>query len=131
MPPYLEPEVTTISDLVASYSERVTATRYELLFILYQAYCEVYPNKDKLLEFDKFAYWGEILLTDFDEIQKNFVDAEKLFVNYDRYKVISTDYLTDEQKEEIKKITALPFIEALFTISRIWKPSKCQPLGDG
>ena len=125
-PPYLEPEVTTISDLVASYSERVTATRYELLFILYRAYCEVMAGKENILTFDKFAYWGEILLTDFDEIQKNFVDAKNLFVNYDRYKGISADYLTDEQKEVLKFYFGddFNFFGASGDVYAFWKHTK-------
>ena len=100
--PYLEPEVTTISDFVASFSDNAPATRYELLFILYNAYKDVLTQKGRaqsITPFDKFAYWGEMLLNDFDEIDKNLVNAEQLFVNYERFKEIQSDYLTKEQKD--------------------------------
>lgn len=101
-PPYLEPEVTTISDFVTSFSHSVVTNRYELLFILYNCYVKVMNGKESTLPFDKFAYWGDILLNDFDEINKNLVDAKMLFVNQKRWREIESDYLTAEQKEILK-----------------------------
>lgn len=54
---------------------------------------------------DDFYYWGELLLSDFDDIDKNMVDTDNLFVNLSDIKAINSrfDYLTEEQKEVLER----------------------------
>ena len=56
---------------------------------------------------DDFYAWGEILLQDFDDIDKHLVDANKLFANTaDLAALDSTDYLTDNQVEALRHFFA-------------------------
>ena len=80
---------------------RDRATPTELIFNLYLAYCEVTKNKD--YEFDKFIHWGNILVTDFNDVDQYMVDAKQLFSNISDWKEISTDYLPDELKAELRR----------------------------
>ncbi|MDE6320693.1 MAG: hypothetical protein K2L93_00175, partial [Muribaculaceae bacterium] len=61
---WLHPQLTTINDLVMDLTEEVEANRLELLFLLYNVYCEVMAERghDKdIMEFDRFVYWGDII----------------------------------------------------------------------
>ena len=55
--------------------------------------------------FDEFAYWGELLLNDFDDIDKHLVDAKSLFTNVRELKEIDRlfDFLTPQQKSAIRQ----------------------------
>ncbi|MCD6355128.1 MAG: PD-(D/E)XK nuclease family protein, partial [Prolixibacteraceae bacterium] len=54
--------------------------------------------------FDEFYFWGEILLSDFSDIDRYLVDAGDLFKNISDIKEIESqfDYLTDEQKKALE-----------------------------
>lgn len=44
----------------------------------YKIFCEEI-NSDELL--DDFYFWGELLISDFDDVDKNLVYVDKLFIN--------------------------------------------------
>ncbi len=96
---YIEPEITTISDFINKFSKLIEATRFEQLFILFNEYKKLSSySKD----FDQFLYWGDMLLNDFNDVDKYLISAKDLFTNTIRYKEINSTYLTDEQREVIK-----------------------------
>ncbi len=97
---FVLPEITTISDFISDFSDYVLADRYDLLFTLYDSYNSI---SNVIEEFDKFVFWGDMLLNDFNDVDKYMVSAPDLFRNLKNYKEISSDYLTDEQKEIINK----------------------------
>ena len=92
------PEIATIGDLTASMVTLTEASRIEQLFTLYGAYSEIIGEEEGV-DFDRFMFWGEMILSDFDDVDLYLVDAEKLFVNLRRYRDVSADFLTPEQKE--------------------------------
>ncbi|MEZ3591907.1 MAG: PD-(D/E)XK nuclease family protein [Muribaculaceae bacterium] len=102
---YIEPEITTVSDFVASFSDGVVATRFEQLFILYNEYRRILieNGSEDFFDFDQFQFWGDMLLNDFGDVDRYLVDPEQLFVNVQRYREIKSDYLTDEQREIISR----------------------------
>ncbi|MCM1517838.1 MAG: PD-(D/E)XK nuclease family protein [Pseudoflavonifractor sp.] len=102
---YIEPEITTISDFTASFSDDVEATRYEQLFILYNEYRRILleNGSEDFFDFDKFQFWGDMLLNDFGDVDRYLVDPAQLFINVQRYREIKSDYLTDEQREIISR----------------------------
>lgn len=93
------PQVLTMSDFVERISGRVVAGRIELLFILYQSYCELLRGNgvEKVPEFDAFRRWGETALSDFNEVDMQDADAKSLFKNVKDLKEISSNFLTEEQ----------------------------------
>ena len=65
--------------------------RVRLITELYKVYSEFHTEP-----FDKFYFWGEMLLTDFDTIDKYRIDAQMLFRNISEIKELEADvsYLT-------------------------------------
>jgi hypothetical protein len=98
--PLWAPEIYSIEDFILKFSDLQVADRITLTFLLYQAYREHSPITE---EFDRFYYWGELLLNDFDEIDKYLVNAEVLFKDlvYQKELELQYDYLSEEQKEAI------------------------------
>ena len=54
--PHLLPRVTTINDLVTELTRTTVATDIEMMFALYDAYCQAMG--DRAQSFDKFVYWA-------------------------------------------------------------------------
>lgn len=108
---FMLPGVVTISDLVNSLSGSVEAGRLELLFILYNEYVKVIEAHNEEHDshmplpgdFDKFMYWGDVLLSDFNDVDKYLVNPAQLFKNVKDFKELNSNYLTLEQKEIIKR----------------------------
>ena len=98
--PVFEPKITTISDFISDFSEYVEASRYDLLFTMYNEYSKLSREME---DFDKFVFWGDMLISDFNDVDRYMADAAMLFKNITDYNEISTDFLTDEQKLIIKQ----------------------------
>lgn len=94
--PAIMPEVATLNDVVASISDLMEASRLDQLFTLFNEYRAINGNEQ---DFERFLFWGEMILSDFNDVDRDLVDASRLFVNLRRYREIQSDYLTDEQKE--------------------------------
>lgn len=109
--PLIHPEIITISDFVAEVSESIEASRIEQLFIMYRCYREVLEKNSAAngsetpveVDFNKFRYWGDVLLSDFTDVDKYLVDPAELFHNIESLREISANYLTPEQIEVIKR----------------------------
>ena len=104
--PVFVPNVLTIDELfarIAGVAE--TKDKARLLDLLYREYVRLMPRPAgaEPESFDQFIYWGDILLSDFDDLDKYLVEVDKLLVNLRDLKQLSTDYdfLTDDQKAAI------------------------------
>ncbi|MDR2389796.1 MAG: PD-(D/E)XK nuclease family protein [Tannerellaceae bacterium] len=87
--PLFSPTILTISDLFLLLSGKQVADRIRMLFTLYR----IYVGKNAWAEsFDEFLYWGEMLLNDFDDIDKYMADARMLFSNVMDLKEIESDF---------------------------------------
>ncbi|GAB6009053.1 PD-(D/E)XK nuclease family protein [Dysgonomonas reticulitermitis] len=100
--PIFSPEILTVTDLFERLSPYKKADRIEMLFLLYDIYKRISGTTET---FDEFLYWGEMLLNDFDDVDKYLVDAKQLFRNIQDLKEIDAgfDFLTDEQIEAIRR----------------------------
>lgn len=99
--PIFSPTILTINDLFVQLSGKQTADRISMLFMLY----EIYGRHSRSSEtFDEFLYWGEMLLNDFDDIDKYMADARMLFTNVTDLREIENDFsfLSDEQIAAIR-----------------------------
>ena len=94
--PIWQPVRTTIDRLMSEISGLQTADRLRLLTELYRVY-----SKHHTESFDRFYFWGEMILADFDTIDKYCIDAKQLFSNLLDIKEIEADlsYLTPRQLE--------------------------------
>ncbi len=100
--PVWAPSTLTINELFRSYSPLQIAGNEILLFELYK----VYGNLKKQPEsFDDFYYWGDMLLNDFDDVDKYLVNASMLFRNVLDIKNIDNLFggLTEYQIEIIRR----------------------------
>lgn len=107
--PLFHPEITTISDFIAEVSDSVEASRLEQLFILYHCYKKVVEQETpidrepQVIDFNRFRYWGDVLLSDFTDVDKYMVNPTEIFHNIESLKEISADYLTPEQIDVITR----------------------------
>ena len=100
--PIFEPAVLTINDLFRSCSNLQLADHEALLFNLYKVYTKLMKLPES---FDSFFYWGDILLNDFDDIDKYLVNSQLLYKNISDIKAIDKQFgcLTESQIEIIKQ----------------------------
>ncbi len=99
--PLFSPTILTINDLFVQLSGKQTADRISMLFKLYDIYLRHSGSSET---FDEFLYWGEMLLNDFDDIDKYMADARMLFTNVTDLREIENDFsfLSPEQIAAIR-----------------------------
>ena len=117
------PRFTTIDELMCSVSTLSSADSLRLVSELYT----IYPE-DIREDIDRFYHWGEMLIADFDMVDKYMVDAQMLFANIADIKEIEADisYLTEEQKLYLSRFwntlnTNISFNEQKEYFLRIWR----------
>lgn len=99
--PVWAPTYMTISELFRSLSDWEMGDSIQLVCELYKVFVEATHSKETL---DEFYFWGELLISDFDDVDKNLVDAGKLFGNLQALKDLEgLDFLTREQEEAIQQ----------------------------
>lgn len=100
--PVFSPQITTIDSCFMEASGLQTADRLNMLFQLYRIYKRISHSAES---FDEFVYWGEIILADFNEVDKYRVDARQLFTNLKELKELSDyeDVFSEEQKQAIEQ----------------------------
>lgn len=97
--PIWQPRYASMDDIMCHYSTLQVGEKVRLITELYRIYAEHHPSET----FDKFYFWGEILLSDFDLIDKYIIDADMLFSNLYDLKELESDlsYLSDEMRRTI------------------------------
>ncbi len=107
--PLWSPAYYTINELIQHLSGLQVADPLTRIFELYSAFKRVTQSPES---FDDFYFYLEILLADFDDIDKNLVEPADIFQNLAKIKNIesSFNYLTDKQIEIIRRFwnTFLP-----------------------
>ncbi|MDE7153856.1 MAG: PD-(D/E)XK nuclease family protein [Muribaculaceae bacterium] len=101
----LMPAMTTIDELVCDMTETVVESRLELLFDLYECYDRIVSRRSTPVDnsFDTFLPWGEMVLNDFDDLDRYCVNASEMLRNLTNFKEILSNYLTDEQVDVINR----------------------------
>ncbi len=95
------PKLLTINDFFYQSAGIRPTDRIQLLIELYDCYKALHPKAEPL---DEFIFWGDILLGDFDDIDKYRVDAKMLLANVSDLKAIQEDfsYLSETQRKAIE-----------------------------
>lgn len=110
--PMWSPQYLTINELFQQYSELAIGDTILLVSKLYKEYIPKKNDNESIEEYerrvesiDDFYYWGEMLIRDFDDIDKNLANAEKLFANIKDLREMGTakDTLEKEQLEAINR----------------------------
>ena len=110
--PHLLLCVTSISELVADLTGTVVASDIEMTFALYDAYCQAMG--DKAQELDKFIYWAQLIISDFNDIDRSLADAHDIYRNLEDLHDLSSNYLSPEVKEKLRKIFGESLCTAFF-----------------
>ena len=97
--PIWQPHYISMDDIMCQASSIKVGDKIKLITKLYKIYAEFHPSET----FDKFYFWGEMLLSDFDLIDKYLIDADMLFRNLCDLKELEADlsYLTPEMRQVI------------------------------
>lgn len=101
------PRFMTMRTFISLHAAYPEAADRELLFLLYDAYRQVFSHmgrEDSIAEFDSFIFWGDIILSDFDDIDRSLVNASEIFKNLKDLKDIQADYLDEDQKDVVRRI---------------------------
>lgn len=96
--PMWSPEYITISDLFRRHSKLQVADPIKLVCDLHKTFVECTGVEETL---DHFYGWGQVLLTDFDDIDKNMADAKLVFSNLQSLHELDDDSYLDEEKRKI------------------------------
>ena len=100
--PIWSPAYLSISELFRSLSSWEIGDPVKLVCELYKEFCTHTQSKETL---DDFYFWGELLLSDFDDVDKNMVPTDKLFKNLQELRAFMDDYtfMDEEQVEAIQQ----------------------------
>ncbi|HQC05161.1 MAG TPA: PD-(D/E)XK nuclease family protein, partial [Paludibacteraceae bacterium] len=100
--PIFAPSMLSINNLLLNYSDLKEAEHVTLLFQLYTVYKRVTKSDDT---FDNFYAFGEMLLSDFNEVDTYLIDAHQIFTYISDLKEIDNQfsYFSAEQIEIIKR----------------------------
>ena len=100
--PIWSPAAMSISDLLQKLSVQKAGDPIRLVCELYKVFKEETESRETL---DDFYFWGELLISESYYVDKNIVDADKLFSNLQDLKNLMDDYefLDEEQEEAIRQ----------------------------
>ena len=107
--PIWSPAYITISDLFRRHSSLEVADQIELICRLYAVYSKHVSMQGAAAEYslDHFYGWGELLLADFDDLDKNMGDADKIFADLSSYQQLTTapaDMLDETQLSQLRRL---------------------------
>ncbi len=123
--PHLLPRVMSINDLVDELTGTVAATDIEMTFALYDAYCKAMG--DRAQTFDKFIYWSQLIIGDFNDIDKSLANARDIYQNLSDLHGINANYLTEEVRKKVESIFGEGLFTAFFDTSAdadLWQPKR-------
>lgn len=105
--PLWAPTYLSISELFSQFTPLRLGQTMELVCELYPIYRQVTGSTEPI---DNFYFWGELLVADFDDVDKNLVPADRLFANLSDLKTITdqadNSFLDPEQVAAIQRFFA-------------------------
>ncbi len=97
----LAPECYTMNEFFCKLSGSHKADRIQQTVTLYKCYCSLYPKAESL---DDFLYWGGVILSDFDDVDKYLADPQKLWKNVEEFKQMQDlSFLSEDQQAAVKE----------------------------
>lgn len=95
--PYWSPTAHTMQELFLALSPYTIIDDIEAICLLYKAYQEYIPTANEPL--DEFFGWGQVLLSDFNDVDKQLVDAHALFANIEDLERLTSDHFLEPEQE--------------------------------
>ena len=99
--PVWAPEIYSFEDFLFQYTDLQIADKLTLVYEMYSSYRKVNPDAESL---EKFFFWGEVLVGDFEDIDQYLVEPEHLFQSIQTQKELDEAfaYLGDEERQVIQ-----------------------------
>lgn len=99
--PQWSPVMMTVNELFGSFTDLRQADTETQIFELYSVYKTHFAGE---MNFDDFWSWGEVIISDFNDIDFYLADAARLYSNISDLKEIDNKFggLTEEQTEIIR-----------------------------
>lgn len=104
------PGILSIEDFIVHCTGKSISSEIDLLFALYESYSKTYlpspsgkVDKEELPTFDKFYAWGQVLLKDFDEVDRYLVDAGQLYQNLEQLSELESKFKDSEEVQDALK----------------------------
>ena len=98
--PLWSPAYITISELFRRHSALAVGDQLKLISDLHKCFARCTGSSETL---DHFFGWGQLILADFDDIDKSMADADKVFANVsDIHELDDLSYLTEQQINAIR-----------------------------
>ena len=120
------PTIISAEELIAELSKLKTLEEIDLICYLYDSYKVCYGENAE--NFDSFAKWGQLILQDFNEIDRYLADSEQLYENLKDIKVLENwslgaEILSEYQTNYLKFMNSLGAIYkhfSAFLVSKNW-----------
>ena len=112
--PLILPQLFTVNDFFYHINHTEVTDKLRLLLELYKVYGKLNPQAEPL---DEFVFWGDVMLSDFDDIDKYLVNAQALLQNVKDFKALQDgmEYLSDNQRQAVEHFLS-HFRDGAFTI---------------
>ncbi len=107
------PKIISAEELIAELSELKIIEELDLICNLYESYKVCYGTDAE--PFDSFVKWGQLILADFNEIDRYLADSKQIYTNLKDIKVIENWSLGEETLSEYQQ-KYLRFMESLGNI---------------
>lgn len=101
---FFAPKILSIQDCATHLTNMYVADDLHLLLELFKVYMPItndVDSKNNPLTFDVFFPWGQMLIKDFDEIDKYLVNAEHLYSTLFEIREMEVEYNLNEELVEI------------------------------
>lgn len=97
--PVFSPEIYSIEEFVQELSELKSISNIELLFEFYQSYLHI-QKENAFYSFEEFSKWAQVLIQDFNEIDRHLIPQNKIFDYLSAIKEIN-HWSTDSNKTDL------------------------------
>lgn len=105
--PLFAPECFTMNDFIYRICGSGVTDRVSLLTGLYDCYKPLFEKQTgrQAESLDEFVFWGDVILSDFNDIDKYLINPSVIFTNIAQYKQMQSDfsYLSDTQRTALEK----------------------------
>lgn len=102
--PLIVPKMYTFGDFMYACEGATPSDRITLLLELFDCYREV-GGAGGVDSLDEFIFWGDVILKDFDDVDKSLVDPKAIFTNVTEFRDMEDttySYMTKEQMEAVR-----------------------------
>ena len=104
--PVIAPQTLPIDAFLSSFCKETLADRLSLLLELYACYSKICRQKGLEYEsLDEFVFWGDVILNDFNDIDKYRINAPDLLRNVSDFKELGDDlsHLSEVQINAVRQ----------------------------